>query len=103
MNVGPESRGLQATRGDQAATPALHPLDAVSLAESETHFENAEIVDAHETEKPAGGRRQAPPALFPIIVHPAAFPCGTRTQEHLEQVTVAQPSPGKQAAAQSNG
>ena len=103
MKVGPESRGLRATRGDKIATSALHLLDAISLAESETHFENAEIVDAQETEKPAGGRRQAPPAHFPIIVHPAAFPCGVRTQEHLERVTVAQPPPGKQAAAQSNG
>lgn len=103
MKAGPEARGLRATRGYQAATPALHLLDAVALAESESHFQDTKIVDAHETQEPAGGGRQAFAPLFPIFVHPAAFPCGDRTQEHLGPLTVAQPHPGTQAPARRAG
>jgi hypothetical protein len=83
---------LAAARGVQTATPALDLLDVVSLTESEAHFENAKIVYAEKTKKPAYGRLQALAEIVPVVSHPAASAHAhrshDRTQGQFDRLTV---------------
>ena len=101
MEIGIEESGLTATGGDPAATPALHLLDAISMTEAETHFQNAKIVEAQNTQEPTNGRQQPFAEIVPVVVHlPAsarAYRSGNRPQEYFDSVTVSQSSPGPQA------
>jgi hypothetical protein len=92
-----------AAGGVQTAAPTLDLLDVVSLAETETHFENAEVVNAEHAKKPADGRRQALAEVIPVDVHPAAsaraHPSRDRAQVQIEPVTVSHGALRLQAGA----
>ena len=92
--------GLTATGGDPAATPALHLLDAISLAEAEAHLQNAKIVQVEDTQEPANGRWQPFAEFIPVVVHLAASTCACRSGNHLQgrflTVTVSQTPPDPQ-------
>jgi hypothetical protein len=85
------------------ATPALDLLDVISLAESEAHFENAEIVPAERAKKPANRRRQPFAEVIPVVFHPAASarpqPHCDRTQEQIERANLSQSLPDAQIPA----
>lgn len=91
-----------AAGGVQTATPALDLLDVVSLAEPETHFENAKIVNTEHAKKPADGARQPLSEVTPVVFHPAASPRGhgfrDRAQGRIGRITVSHPAPGPQSA-----
>ncbi len=95
--------GLATTRGNPAATPALHLLDAISLTEAETHLQNTKIVKPQKTQQPADERRQPFAGAIPVVIHLAtsarAYRLGDRPQKHFDAVTVSQSSPGPQAGA----
>lgn len=96
---------LAAAGGIHAATPALHLLDTVSLAETETHLQNPKVVKAENTKQPADTRHQPLAEVVPVVIHPAASararrPDG-RMRAYSERVTVSQSSPGPQVEAAS--
>ncbi len=71
------------------------------MTETETHFQNAKIVEAQNTQKPADGRQQPLAESVPVVVHLAAsahaYRPGNRPQENFDSVTVSQSSPDPQA------
>ncbi len=98
-----KSGGLTATNGDKSATPALYLLDAISVAEAESHLQNLKIVESQFAQEPADRRRQPLPEVVPVVTHPATpagvYQPGKRPQKYFQPITVSQLSVGPQAVA----